>query len=146
MVFGPAPADEGGSLPTRCVATLAGHEGAVLNVRYNAGGQYALSCGKDRTLRLWSLSKGALIKAYAGHGHEARGAAGARHGRQSAWRALAGASGAAQTLGHVFADALLRGGAQVRDVACWPDNSKLVSVGGDKQARPACAGVRHTPR
>lgn len=77
MVFGPAPADEGGSLPTRCVATLAGHEGAVLNVRYNAGGQYALSCGKDRTLCLWSLSKGALIKSYAGHGHEARGAPGA---------------------------------------------------------------------
>jgi mitogen-activated protein kinase organizer 1 len=71
--FGPAaPPDESGALPTRCSAVLAGHEGAVLNVRYNCSGAYALSCGKDRTLRLWSPAKGALIKTYTGHGHEAR--------------------------------------------------------------------------
>jgi WD40 repeat protein len=80
------------------VATLAGHEGAVLNVRYNAGGQYALSCGKDRTLRLWSLSKGALIKAYAGHGHEVRRALGPRAGCRGVRRAAGEHAKGAQTL------------------------------------------------
>jgi len=110
MQYGPAPPDEGEALPTRCIASLSGHEGSVLNVRYNASGGYALSCGKDRTVRLWSLAKAALIKTYAGHGHEAR-----------LQRALlsVGAHGRAT---------------QVRDVACSEDNSKLASVGGDKQA------------
>lgn len=90
MVFGPAAPDDSG-LPLTCAAALSGHEGAVLAVRYSGSGGYALSCGKDRTLRLWSPAKGALIKTYAGHGHE------------------------------------------VRDVACWPDNSRLASVGGDRQ-------------
>ena len=84
VAFGPAPPDESAALPTRCVATLAGHEGAVLNVRYNEGGQYALSCGKARTLRLWSLAKAALIKSYAGHGHEARAAAAAHAAARAA--------------------------------------------------------------
>jgi hypothetical protein len=40
-------------------------------------------------------------------------------------------------------------GAQVRDVACSADNNKLVSVGGDKQAREARSSSvpssRHAP-
>jgi mitogen-activated protein kinase organizer 1 len=71
-MFGPAAPDEGVRLPTRCAGALQGHEGAVLNVRYNGSGAYALSCGKDRTLRLWSVARGVLIKTYTGHGHEAR--------------------------------------------------------------------------
>lgn len=76
---------------------LSGHEGAVLNVHYNSSGTFALSCGKDRTVRLWSLGKAALLKTYDGHGHE------------------------------------------VRDVACSTDNSKLASVGGDRQASAPAA-------
>lgn len=71
-MYGPAAPDESAACATRCACVLSGHEGAVLNVRYNSAGGYALSCGKDRTLRLWSLGKGALIKTYTGHGHEVR--------------------------------------------------------------------------
>jgi hypothetical protein len=34
------------ALPTTEAHVLAGHEGAVLNVRFNAAGTYCLSCGK----------------------------------------------------------------------------------------------------
>jgi hypothetical protein len=33
-------------LPAREAFALAGHEGAVLNVRFNRPGTYCLSCGK----------------------------------------------------------------------------------------------------
>lgn len=72
MLYGPAPPDESSLAGLRCTHTLTGHQGAVLNVRFNANGQFALSCGKDRTLRLWSLTKGVQLKAYTGQGHEAR--------------------------------------------------------------------------
>jgi len=79
-MYGPAPPDESSLAGLRCTATLSGHTGAVLNVRYNANGQFALSCGKDRTLRLWSLAKGVQLKAYTGQGHEVRWAPGvAKH-------------------------------------------------------------------
>lgn len=71
-MYGPAAPDESDTLPRSHTATFSGHEGAVLNVRYNANGAYALSCGKDRTVRLWSLAKAALLKTYEGHGHEVR--------------------------------------------------------------------------
>lgn len=50
---------------------LCSSQGPVLAVRYNHSGQYCLSCGKDRTFRLWNPSKGLLIKSYSGHAHEA---------------------------------------------------------------------------
>ena len=83
-------------LPTEAVLQLAGHEGAVLAVRFNASGTYCLSCGKvlarwafasrvslscsgalsdtlcqtqDRTLRLWNPHKGTAIKTYTGTQH-----------------------------------------------------------------------------
>lgn len=71
-MYGPAPSRPEGALPSRCSAELVGHDGAVLNVRFNGSGAYILSCGKDRTVRLWSASRGALLKTYAGHGHEVR--------------------------------------------------------------------------
>ena len=93
-LYGPAAPDESSpNPPSDCAGVLSGHEGAVLNVHYNSSGTFALSCGKDRTVRLWSLGKAALLKTYDGHGHE------------------------------------------VRDVACSTDNSRLASVGGDRQAR-----------
>ncbi|CAI5961369.1 unnamed protein product [Closterium sp. NIES-64] len=51
---------------------LEGHEGAVLAVRYNPDGRYCLTCGKDRTVRLWNPATGLMIKSYVGHGREVR--------------------------------------------------------------------------
>jgi WD40 repeat protein len=66
---GPAAAQH---LPRREARDLAGHEGAVLAVRFNRDGNYCLSCGKDRTLRLWNPHTGALVKTYKSHAREVR--------------------------------------------------------------------------
>lgn len=59
-------------LPTREVNILRGHEGAVLAVRFNGNGNYCLSCGRDRTLRLWNPHRGLPIKTYKAHAREVR--------------------------------------------------------------------------
>ncbi|KAH9549693.1 hypothetical protein CY35_10G032500 [Sphagnum magellanicum] len=60
------------ALPTKEAAVLRGHEGAVLAVRFNHDGKYCLSCGKDRTLRLWNPHNGLHIKTYSGHARDVR--------------------------------------------------------------------------
>eukprot|EP00884_Botryococcus_braunii_P006060 jgi/Botrbrau1/15455/Bobra.43_2s0079.1 len=57
------------------VACLKGHEGPVLAVRFNKKGSYCLSCGKDRSIKLWNPHKGRLIKTYTGHAYDVRDAA-----------------------------------------------------------------------
>jgi len=56
-------------LPTTTHATLIGHEGPVLCVRFNKDGKYVLTCGKDRTFKLWNPRNGCCIKTYSGHAH-----------------------------------------------------------------------------
>ncbi|GBF92112.1 hypothetical protein Rsub_04459 [Raphidocelis subcapitata] len=80
---GPAP-DPAAALPSKEAFELTGHEGAVLNVRLNPAGTYCLSCGKDRTVRLWNPHKGIPIKTYSGHGYEARDASVSRDNSQFA--------------------------------------------------------------
>jgi mitogen-activated protein kinase organizer 1 len=62
-------------LPTKLAITLSGHhDGPVLAVRFNSSGSYCLSCGRDRTVKLWNPHKGTCIKSYAGHGYDVRDA------------------------------------------------------------------------
>lgn len=71
-MMGPEPLSGTSTLPTELHSTLVGHEGPVLAVRFNRTGAYALTCGKDRTFRLWNPHKGVLVKTYTGHAHEVR--------------------------------------------------------------------------
>ncbi|TXG60489.1 hypothetical protein EZV62_015062 [Acer yangbiense] len=59
-------------LPRKEATVLRGHEGAVLAARFNGDGNYCLSCGKDRTIRLWNPHRGIHIKTYKSHGREVR--------------------------------------------------------------------------
>eukprot|EP00249_Psilotum_nudum_P017815 c26502_g1_i2 orf=557-1234(-) len=59
-------------LPSKEVNVLRGHEGAVLAVRFNRDGNYCLSCGRDRTIRLWNPHKGLHIKKYNAHARDVR--------------------------------------------------------------------------
>lgn len=36
----------------------------------SADGNYLLSCGSDKSLKLWSVGSGTLLKTYAGHGYD----------------------------------------------------------------------------
>ena len=59
-------------LPKNEAQVLKGHEGAVLTARFNKDGNYCLTGGKDRTIRLWNPHRGIHIKTYKSHGREVR--------------------------------------------------------------------------
>ncbi|KAL6058331.1 WD repeat domain-containing protein 83 [Balamuthia mandrillaris] len=56
--------------PTKEAQTLKGHVGPVNTVKFNSNGNYCLSCGHDKTVRLWNPNTATLIKTYTGHGYE----------------------------------------------------------------------------
>ncbi|CAI2182117.1 10439_t:CDS:2 [Funneliformis geosporum] len=57
-------------LPIECTRTFNSHQSPVHIARYNTGGEYVLSGGQDRTIRLWNPETGLNIKTYTGHGKE----------------------------------------------------------------------------
>ncbi|RGB37439.1 WD40-repeat-containing domain protein [Rhizophagus diaphanus] len=58
------------NLPIECKRTFNSHQGPVHIARYNTSGDYVLSGGQDRTIRLWNPETGLNIKTYTGHGKE----------------------------------------------------------------------------
>lgn len=69
MTF-PLPKPQGPQLPQHLLRTIDCRQGAVRAVRFNLDGNYFLSCGSDKSLKLWSSSRGTLLKVYSGHGYE----------------------------------------------------------------------------
>uniref|UniRef100_A0A3B4UI62 WD repeat domain-containing protein 83 n=1 Tax=Seriola dumerili TaxID=41447 RepID=A0A3B4UI62_SERDU len=69
MAF-PQPRPQAPQLPQHLLRTIDCQQGAVRAVRFNADGNYLLSCGSDKSLKLWSVSRGTLLKTYSGHGYE----------------------------------------------------------------------------
>ncbi|KAG1657471.1 hypothetical protein FOA52_001386 [Chlamydomonas sp. UWO 241] len=71
----PSTSGRGDGLPSNEARRLEGHSGPVLAVRFNANGNYCVTCGKDRNIILWNPHTGVRVKLYAGHGYEVRDAA-----------------------------------------------------------------------
>ena len=63
-------------LPCKETNQLEGHQGAVRAVRFNYDGNYCLTCGGDKLLKLWNPHRGVLLKTYSGHGYEVLDAVG----------------------------------------------------------------------
>lgn len=63
-------------LPCKETCQLKGHQGAVRAVRFNHDGNYCLTCGSDKLLKLWNPHKAVLLKTYGGHGYEVLDAVG----------------------------------------------------------------------
>lgn len=61
--------------PTTIELTLKGHTGPVNDICYNVNGQYCLSGGKDRSVRLWNAKTGFLVHTYNGHARDVLGIA-----------------------------------------------------------------------
>ncbi|XP_012937999.1 WD repeat domain-containing protein 83 [Aplysia californica] len=50
--------------------TLQCKQGAVRAVRFNVDGNYCLTCGSDKSVKLWNPLRGLHLKTYSGHGYE----------------------------------------------------------------------------
>jgi len=50
--------------------TIECKQGAVRAVRFNVDGNYCLTCGSDKSVKLWNPLRGLLLKTYHGHGYE----------------------------------------------------------------------------
>ncbi|KAG9287718.1 hypothetical protein G9A89_004121 [Geosiphon pyriformis] len=59
--------------PVKCSLVFASHTGPVHYARYNSTGEYVLTGGQDRTVKLWNPESGLCIKTYEGHGKEVLG-------------------------------------------------------------------------
>jgi len=66
----PAHIDDASSLPLLENVTLNGHTGSVASVSWNTNGEYCVSCGYDKTIRLWNPYRNKCIKIYRGHGYQ----------------------------------------------------------------------------
>ncbi|EDL10997.1 RIKEN cDNA 1500041N16, isoform CRA_b, partial [Mus musculus] len=75
MAF-PEPKPRAPELPQKRMKTLDCSQGAVRAVRFNVDGNYCLTCGSDKTLKLWNPLRGTLLRTYSGHGYEVLDAAG----------------------------------------------------------------------
>ncbi|XP_063148554.1 WD repeat domain-containing protein 83 [Candoia aspera] len=75
MAF-PEPKPKKPELPKKLLGTLECKQGAIRAVRFNVDGNYCLTCGSDKSLKLWNPHKGTLLKTYCGHGYEVLDAAG----------------------------------------------------------------------
>ena len=64
-------------LPTKLVNTVECKQGAVRAVRFNTDGNYCITCGSDKSVKLWNPYKGLLLKAYTGK-HVVMGRGGSR--------------------------------------------------------------------
>ncbi|XP_069623354.1 WD repeat domain-containing protein 83 [Ranitomeya imitator] len=72
----PAPKPRPPELPRYLHRRLLCAQGAVRAVRFNVDGNYCMTCGSDKSLKLWNPHKGTLLKTYSGHGYEVLDAAG----------------------------------------------------------------------
>ena len=64
-----APSSSGTSSPANSSRISIGHEGPVSAVAVSRDGRHALSGSRDRTLRLWDLATGQLVRTFEGHEH-----------------------------------------------------------------------------
>ncbi|XP_075715229.1 WD repeat domain-containing protein 83 isoform X2 [Rhinoderma darwinii] len=72
----PEPKPKLPELPQHLQRRLACNQGAVRAVRFNVDGNYCMTCGSDKSLKLWNPHKGTMLKTYSGHGYEVLDAAG----------------------------------------------------------------------
>lgn len=62
-------------LPTKTHLILKGHNGRVNFAKFNKQGDYCISGGSDKMIKLWNTTSGHCVKTYAGHGYEVAGLA-----------------------------------------------------------------------
>jgi len=74
MDFGPKP--KHGDIPQKQILELDCKQGAVRCVEFSVDGNYCMTGGSDKSLKLWNPNRGVLLKTYSGHGYEVLGCQG----------------------------------------------------------------------
>jgi len=64
------PVDPKSAVPALKMLQLDCKQGAVRAVRLSVDGMYMMTCGSDKSLKLWNPRKGTQLKCYMGHGFE----------------------------------------------------------------------------
>lgn len=126
------PVTEAGGVPEQ---TLEGHTGMVDSVALSADGRYAVTGGSDRTVRVWDLSTGRLLRLLEGFGGTVRAVAFTPDGQnvvvagddQSVWVREWSTGRLEQTMES-------RGG-PVNSVALSPDGRRAVTGSSDGKIR-----------
>ncbi|CAI5722248.1 unnamed protein product [Peronospora destructor] len=68
-------------VPSVCVRELHSHQGPINAIRFNSKGTYVMTCGQDKTVKLWNPhrdeaekpNEALLVKTYEGrHGYDVR--------------------------------------------------------------------------
>ena len=57
-------------LPVLKILVVDCKQGAVRAVRYSVDGNYCMTAGQDKSVKLWNPNKGRPLKTYSGHGYE----------------------------------------------------------------------------
>lgn len=57
-------------IPAKLIRTVPCKQGAVRAVRFNGDGNYCITCGSDKSVKLWNPHRNILLKTYCGHGYE----------------------------------------------------------------------------
>ena len=57
-------------LPVLKILVVDCKQGAVRAVRYSVDGNYCMTAGQDKSVKLWNPNKGIPLKTYSGHGYE----------------------------------------------------------------------------
>ncbi|XP_052098205.1 WD repeat domain-containing protein 83-like [Mytilus californianus] len=57
-------------IPSTLTRTIVCKQGAVRAVRFNGDGNYCITCGSDKSVKLWNPNREVLLKTYSGHGYE----------------------------------------------------------------------------
>jgi len=64
------PPSSSSELPLLKILVVDCKQGAVRAVRYSVDGNYCMTAGQDKSVKLWNPNKGKCLKNYSGHGYE----------------------------------------------------------------------------
>lgn len=147
-------------VPNLNIKQLDCKQGAVRVVRFNADGNYCLTGGSDRTVKLWNPTRGALLQTYLGHARDVLDARGSCDNSSIAsvssdkavvlWdvttakstRKWRGHAGAVQTVCFNEDSSVVISGSIDGSVCCWDTRSRARDpLQALKEARDAVTSV-----